>query len=817
MSDLRRRLQEAFGDRYRVVRELTGGGMARVFLSEETKLEREVVVKVLSPDLMDETRLDRFRQEVLQTARLQHPTIVAVLDVGTIEAPAGRHVPYYVMPYVRGESLRSRLRHEPRLSTGLTIRILRGVLDALAHAHAHGVIHRDIKPENIFLSGTNAVLADFGIAKALIGPGSADAITGDGMTVGTPSYMAPEQLVGSAAIDHRADLFAVGVVAYEMLVGELPWGGNVRTPVEKLAIQARNRLVPIRTSRPDVPPEMAGIIEACLAWDAAKRPESAEYALRVIEALPITPTTSTLKVPDEAIARARRPKRIAIALAVVAAVTAAAVFLMPLAGRSAPEKRLAVLYPEVPESSGFVAEQLFHSLVTTLSPISNLRLMGQVSVSTMVQQGFSARQIADSLRLQGVDSALLMRARPATGGGYQLSLALLRLGSVREETLGGPIALQSLDKLSPDSVRSIVGQLVGPAVAKLRLTSATHTVPEPQVIDAWLAWQRGRDAYASRSAQGMTEAIRQFERAIALDSMYAQAHAELAQTLALSLFYKYQVGTPYEMAVRSMRLANRAIALQPALADGYLARGYLGTVLGAPVDYLERNYAEAQRLLSTNPYSAVWYNSLLSAKGQNDEAFNRVQQEVQRDPRSPGPRVSAALYGLASKRYLAAARDAAAARALGSNIPLTGQLELMGKLLLGGRTVDDCASVTSGPYLGMRALCLERTDNRAAAQAAADSLFAIVTGKAPMDSTFDLSLYVVEMATYYAARRERDSARQWLRQAVLESPAALDTRLLRAGFFDTETIQFADSLRAEAWRRVNQQLQQADREGRPTR
>jgi serine/threonine protein kinase len=816
LSDLRRQLQDAFGDKYRVVRELTGGGMARVFLSEETKLEREVVVKVLSPDLMDEMRLDRFRQEVLQTARLQHPTIVAVLDVGTIEAPAGRHVPYYIMPYVRGESLRSRLRHEPRVSAGLTIRILRGVLDALAHAHAHGVIHRDIKPENIFLSGTNAVLADFGIAKALAGPGSADAITGDGMTVGTPSYMAPEQLVGSDAIDHRADLFAVGVVAYEMLVGELPWGGSARTPVEKLAIQARNRLVPIRSSRPDVPPEMAAIIESCLSWEAAKRPESAEYALRVIEALPITPSTSAYKVPDEAIARARRPRRIAIAVGVAAILVAGGIFLSPFKG-AAPEKRLAVLYPEVPANTGIAAEQLFHSLVTTLSPISGLRLMGQVSVSQMVEQGFSTRQIADSLRLQGVDSALLVRARPATGGGFELSLAMLRLGAVREETLAGPIHVNTLDKLPPDSARAIIGRLVGPAVVKLHLTSATHTVPEPQVIDAWLAWQRGRDAYASRSPEGMAEAIRQFERAISLDTLYAQAHAELAQTLALSLFYKYRVDAPYETAVRSLRLATRAIALQPTLADGYLARGYLGTVLGAPIDFLERNYSEAQRLLSTNPYSQVWYNSLLSAKGENEEAFNRVQAEARRDPRSPAPRVSAALYGLASKRYLAASRNAAEARALGSNIPLTGQLELMGKLLLGGRAVDDCANVKSGPYLGMRALCLERTDNRAAAQAAADSLFAIITGKAAMDSTYDLSLYVVEMATYYAARRERDSARQWLRQGMLESPAALDGRLLRAGFFDSETIQFADSLRTDAWRRVGQMVSQADKEGRPVR
>jgi hypothetical protein len=792
--------------------------MSRVFLSEDTTLEREVVVKVLSPDLMDDAGLDRFRHEVLQTARLQHPTIVQLLEVGAIDGGAGKRVPYYIMPYVRGESLRSRMRHEPRLSVGFTIRILRGVLDALSHAHAHDVVHRDIKPENIFVSGTNAVLADFGIAKALSGPGSNEAITAEGMGIGTPSYMAPEQLVGTSEIGHCSDLYAVGVVGYEMLVGELPWGGSARTPVEKLATQARNQLSPIRSSRPDVPSELASILEACLAWEPRKRPESAQQVLRVLESLPITPTTSTVRVPGLALGGTRFGSRTAmLAGAMIAALVGGGMFFSPFNRETERfEKRLAVLYPDIVASgaSAVVGEQLFQSLVTTLSPIAGLRLVGPVSVRTMVAQGFSPRQIADSLRLQGVDSALLVRASQAPGGGYQLSLALLRLGAVREETLAGPISLRAINALSPDSLRSLVGLLVGPVVAKLRLSSATHTVPEPQVVDAWLAWSRGRAAYASRSAAGLTAAIRQFERAIALDTLYAQAHAELAQTLALSLFYKYRrEESPHETAARALRLANRAIRLQPTLAEGYLALGYLGTVIGAPIEYLEKNYGHAQRLLSTNPYSQVWYNSLLGAKGQFEEAFTRVEQEVRLDPRSPAPRISAALYGLPAKRYLSTVRDAGAARTMGSNIPLTAQLELLGRLQLGGRLVDDCVHVKTGPYFGMRALCLDRVGRHAESGAAADSLFAIITDKAPGDSTFELSLYVMEMATYYAARRERDSARQWLRQAMLESPAAIDARLIRAGFFDNELVSFSDSLRTAAWKRVVHMADQADQAG----
>ncbi|MEO5567137.1 MAG: hypothetical protein ABIR92_01510, partial [Gemmatimonadaceae bacterium] len=329
---------------------------------------------------------------------------------------------------------------------------------------------------------------------------------------------------------------------------------------------------------------------------------------------------------------------------------------------------------------------------------------------------------------------------------------------------------------------------------------------------------RGRDAYARRSPEGLATAIKYFERAIALDTMYAQAHAELAQTLALSLFYKYRRDEPpYEVAARALRLANRAVRLQPGFADGYLARGYLGSVAGAPPDFVEKNYTIVQRLPSTNPYSQTWLVGLLAAKGQYDEALARLEQEVRNDPRSPAQRIAVALYALPAKRYLVTVRDAAAARALVPDIPITSQLELIGRLQLGGRAVDDCVNVPAGPYLGVRSLCLEAVGRPAEAQAAVDALFSMITDKAPIDSTFDLALYVVEMSSYYAARRERDAARQWLRQGMLESPAAIDVRLIRAGFFNNEMIAFGDSLRHDAWNRVVQMAERADREGRAVR
>ena len=789
--------------------------MARVFLGEEVALEREIVLKVLAPDLIDEMRIDRFRHEIMQTARLQHPTIVPLLEVGTVPDPGGRYLPYYVMPYVRGESLRSRLRQEGRLSIGTTIRVLRGVLDALAHAHAHGVIHRDVKPENIFLSGTSTVLADFGIAKAIAGPGSSTSRTSDGLAVGTPAYMAPEQLMGTDAVDHRADLYAAGVLAYEMLVGDLPYGGRDTSTVAKLKLHVRGGLRPLRGIRTDVPAELASIIEGCLAFDPAARPQSAERMLRVLEGIPITPSADTYRIREVTAATllGRRPRLVAAAVAVFAAIAAVGLYLKPIGATRAPDRELAVLFPEIDADSSPVREQLFHALVSTLSPIAGLRLAGHVSVEQMVAQGFTPAQIRDSLRAQGFDSALVMRARPASSGGYMLSLELQRLGAVTpDELIAGPVSLASLSLMPPDSARALVRALAGQAVAKLRLSSTRATVPVLATIDAWSAWSRGRDAYASRSPGGLAQAVGHFERAIMLDSTYAQAYADLAQTLALSLFYKYSRDQqPYETASRALRLTDRALALQPTLGEAYLARGYLGSVAGAPVEFIERSYADARRNASANPYSRTWYPTLLAARGRFDDAVDALEEEVRLDQRSPAQRIALSLYALPAKRHLIAMREAAAARKLVGDIPLTAQVELLARLQLGGRAAEDCASIEAGPYLGMRAICLERSGQTANARRVADSLFNIIAGEAPRDSTFDMSLYVMELATYYAARGERDAARQWLRQAMKESPSAIDVRLFRAGYFDADMLALGDSLRAEAWRRVTHSAARAGR------
>jgi eukaryotic-like serine/threonine-protein kinase len=217
---LRDKLEAALGRAYRFERELGGGGMSRVFVAEETALGRTVVIKVIAPDLAEALNVERFRREVQLAARLQHPHIVPLLTAGE----AGG-LPYFTMPFIQGESLRERLRSRGELPVNDTVRVLREVGAALAYAHANGVVHRDIKPDNVMISGGSAMVMDFGVAKAVTDAANtrAGTLTQMGVSLGTPAYMAPEQAAADPATDHRADIYALGIMAYELLCGETPF------------------------------------------------------------------------------------------------------------------------------------------------------------------------------------------------------------------------------------------------------------------------------------------------------------------------------------------------------------------------------------------------------------------------------------------------------------------------------------------------------------------------------------------------------------------------------------------------------------------
>ena len=282
MTPIPPRLAEALHERYRLERELGRGGMGEVYLAEDLKHHRKVALKVLRPEIAASIGRERFLREIEVAARLQHPSILTLHDSGEADGYL-----FYVMPYVEGESLRDKLARMQELPVEEAERILYELLDALAYAHAKGVVHRDIKPDNIMLSGRHALLLDFGVAKALTEAADPSFVTTTGMALGTPSYMAPEQAMADKAADHRADLYAVGVVGYELLAGRRPFLGN--TAQQIVAAQMTQIPDDLRAHRPAVPALLATTIMRALERNPADRWQSATEMLGRIETL-LTPS-----------------------------------------------------------------------------------------------------------------------------------------------------------------------------------------------------------------------------------------------------------------------------------------------------------------------------------------------------------------------------------------------------------------------------------------------------------------------------------------------------------------------------------------------
>ena len=271
-------LKRALGDAYTIERELTGGGMSRVFVAREHALGREVVIKVLPPDLAAGVNRERFRREVQLAARLSHPYIVPLLH-------AGEHgeLLWFTMPYIAGESLRTRLQRAGALKLPEVLKLLHDVVEALAYAHSRGVIHRDIKPGNILSDGRHALVTDFGVAKALNaalpmgGPGH----TTSGMAIGTPAYMAPEQLAADPEADHRVDIYAVGLLAYELLSGVSPFAAP--SPTATMTAQLTRVPQALHELHADIPPAFSDLVQHCLAKSPEDRPPDALAVLAELD------------------------------------------------------------------------------------------------------------------------------------------------------------------------------------------------------------------------------------------------------------------------------------------------------------------------------------------------------------------------------------------------------------------------------------------------------------------------------------------------------------------------------------------------------
>ena len=424
--DLREQLQSTLGDTLILEQELGGGGMSRVFVAHEASLGRRVVVKVLPPEMGAAVSSDRFRREIQLAAQLQHPHIVPLLAAGETNG-----LPYFTMPYVRGETLRARLLKAGELPLAETVRILREVASALAYAHEAGIVHRDIKPENILVSGGSAVVSDFGVAKALTASSeSGGGLTSLGVALGTPAYMAPEQATADPNIDSRADIYSLGVVAYEMLTGVTPFTG--RSPQATLAAHVTESPEAITKRRPTVPPLLATLVMKCLEKHAADRPQTATDVMHELDALS---TPSGGMTPTAVLPAAKRSGigwRTAAIGASVVAVFALAIFASGKVQRETEATRkmdtpaIAVLpFENVGRKDGQeFADGMTEEITNRLASLRGLRVIGRQSAKSYAGSTKTPQQIATEL---GVTYVLTGTLTAMTR--EQATAALERLGA----------------------------------------------------------------------------------------------------------------------------------------------------------------------------------------------------------------------------------------------------------------------------------------------------------------------------------------------------------------------------------------------------
>jgi len=637
---LAERVQEALEEGYAVTEELPGGGMSRLFVAEDRTLGRMVVVKLLPEDRLPGLSPDRFQREIRLTASLSHANIVGILAAGVMEG-----IPYYIMPFVEGRSLRNLLDDRGALSVRETVSILRDVARACAFAHAKGIIHRDIKPGNVLLAGGAAVMTDFGVAKAITSAAERASSTSDGtltragFTIGTPAYMAPEQAAGDTSIDHRADLYSFGVMAFEMLSGKVPFHG--KTPRELLTAQLTQAPPPLSALRPDIPPALATLIKRCLAKNPDDRPASADEILGILEDLPVgsgsQPTLQAVRV------QTRRFRGVLILLA-VALVAAIGVRLARgtgggAAARSTAPVTLAVL-PFVSRSAdsadAYLAEGLTDAIAAALGRDSALRVASRLATAEYAERTAPPRAIGRSL---GV-AALLDGSVQRQGDRIRVTVQL-----VDTET-GAALWSESYDRQSADllQVQVDIANAIVAAFQRQRgaaAAPAADTKSGFRVAEAYDRYLQGKYAFGQRGAPMLREAIDHFKAAIALDSSAAPAYSGLADAYVLMPLYG---DMPVDSALNlALFNADQAVRLDSASSEAVASRGIVRMhrwEWGPARADLER----AVKLDPRNAAAVQWRGELLLMTGHPNEAADAFHAATVLDPKSP---IHMALYGVA--------------------------------------------------------------------------------------------------------------------------------------------------------------------------
>ncbi len=638
MADVRQQLQLALGDSFILERELGGGGMSRVFVARDQSLGRDVVVKVLSTELSATLSAERFTREIRLAAGLQEPHIVPVLSAGM----TAEGLPFYTMPFVRGDSLRARLQ-AGRMPVAEGLGVMRNIAQALAYASARGIVHRDIKPENVLLSSGTAVVTDFGIAKAISMSAThapEGTLTSAGTSIGTPAYMAPEQALGDVSTDHRADLYAWGVVAYEVLSGAHPFA-HCSTPQALVAAHISESPRPLDNSHEHVPPEVARLVMQCLAKDPLQRPVSAEQLLAQLANASTTPdaqSAGAVRVDASGANRAggNSNRLLVSTVAALLIVSAIGVALMvrprvtDTTDESSDLRSIAVLpFADLSadRASAYLGDGVAETLINALSQVPGLTVSARTSAFSFRDRENELEAIGEQL---GV-SAVLMGSIQRAGDQLRVTARVVRIAN------DSILWSQIFDRAAAD-IFAVQDEVARDVVAAMQLTLASTPDASQRVggtdnLAAYDAYLLGRHYWSLRTTEGIVRATEAFKAAIAADSKYARAWSGLADAYVLSVPGEFNVPgvTPDSILPLADAAARRAIAIAPRLGEGHVS---LGQVLGTSKRSSEA-LAAFERGIALSPAYATghqWYSYELMDNGRTDEGIREMEIAHRLDP-----------------------------------------------------------------------------------------------------------------------------------------------------------------------------------------
>ncbi len=585
------RLRESLSQAYTIDRELGKGGMATVYLAQDVKHDRVVALKVLHPDLAASLGPDRFLREIKLAARLNHPHILPLFDSGEADGFL-----FYVMPYVEGESLRERLDRDQQLTVEEAVHHGRAIASALDYAHRQGIVHRDMKPENVMIYEGEAMVMDFGIAKAVSAAGS-ETLTQTGMMIGTPAYVSPEQAAGETNLDGKSDQYSLGCVVYEMLTGERPFAGA--TPQAIMAKRFTETPKPLRSIRSAVPESVEKAVSRAMSTDAAARYGStAQFGQALISGNLATPT-NTETVP-------------------VAAVSAAkSVAVLPFANLSADQE------------NEYFTDGMADEIINALSKIQSLRVASRTSSFAFKGKNEDIGEIGKKLKV----STVLEGSMRKMGNKLRITAQLVNVAD------GYQLWSERYDREMEDvfAIQDDISQAIVKALKVILSEGEKKQIEKARAVDvkAYDYYLRGRQYYHHFRRKSLEYARQMFNRAIEIDPEYARAYAGVAD--ACSLLYVY-----FDARESNLRQADtaslKAIELQPELAEGHVARG-IALSMSKRFDEAGPEFEQAMKLDPKLFDAAYWYARTKLAQGDYDDAvklFERAGAIRPEDYQVPG-------------------------------------------------------------------------------------------------------------------------------------------------------------------------------------